>query len=285
MVSLRILMAAVAAAAVLAGPAAVRAGAHRWAPVTLEEMTARIEAARRKLGPRFSVDEMMEAVYASTGNRHKRISIDDAHDVNCPQAASLIYTTDAENFRIATPHFSLESLTNDRESHHSNARDFSFRTGDCRYIVTVKRFEKDGPGERETPLRRYDDRIADELVPSLKDLGERATTSPLPEVEVEGNKIIMSLGRVHPNKSGMSHMAARFDGRERDADFSGLLTMSRRSVTLFLVRMPADARLELKKNRDIKAYEIDISLSKVRWHLALIKEVDLNGSWTKVFGE
>lgn len=237
----------------------------------------------------FGPKEVLEYLATIFGERWKQVDIEDPFDQRCPQVTSLISFA-GDSLGIVVPSYSLFNQP-DRGSSvffisigPENSSDFSYSNGNCRYTVTVKRFDISSDGEREVGPKPVDrQRIQRQIAEALKSAKtrEKDLSTPIPIEEF----LPKAPASTRPFDSGVNRMGVTFDSAVGRIDFSGILYFAPWSVSAYFVNVPKEWTLESRRNYALKAYEIDFSNATARLRFIITKEVYADGLWVKAFSE
>jgi hypothetical protein len=228
--------------------------------------------------------ELMEKFVSMQNNRMKIVEFDDSRETACPQITSLFYAL-KNRITFITPNYVLnDNGVYSNESYENNAEDFFFENRHCRYFLTVKRYDiADGVETEATIGRPPSAELSNRTGRDPPDQKRSDSSSDNP-VYVKDNRIVISLDRIDPGKVGYTQLGVRFQSRN-DMDATGIVYFGPKSFTIYLVNVAENFMLESEKDRDMRAYQVNLRNAQSRISLSIKKEVAVDGLWTKVFGE
>jgi hypothetical protein len=220
-----------------------------------------------------------EAMARKFGERTKAVDFVDPFDQACPRGTILISSA-GDRVGLIIPQSGSGDIVEPgiplMPHGPQNTPTFVFGREDCKYTITLKKF--DAESEKEIPPAPVDRKAIDAQIEKDLRAGNRLTT-PAP---IESGSAIEPKP-IRPYYNGVSRMGVDFDSAGPKLDLSGILFFGPWSVTLYVVNVPAEAVLESRRNSELKAYEIEFRNSVARLRLVITKEVNVGGLWVKAF--
>jgi hypothetical protein len=212
-------------------------------------------------------EAVKEAFSMQVGDRLKTIYFDRARADTCPQFNAMLAST-ANRVRLLAPYHGLPAETTPYITRGSqpNAVDFRIERPTCRIVLTIKRFSGGGPtGEVELPLQ------------------PRALDYPPPTAnQADVVRASLDTNQPHDRSADLSRLLVAFN-TDKAFDFSGLISVGPGHVTIYLVNASEELAIAARRNNELHAHELSISNQRSRVYVAVTREINVDGTWTKLF--
>lgn len=216
------------------------------------------------------LEGVKEAFAMQAGDLLKNIPFSRAHADVCPQFTALLSSA-GTRVRLLTPYHGLPSETVPyiARSSDANAVELRFERSQCRHVLTVKRFNGGGPtGEIEVPLRP-------------RQLDYPPPTVSQADVVYPGN---ISNRYAYDRVGDFSQLTVQFDAAT-EFSFAGAISFAPGNLAVYLVNAPEELSLVARKNGERRAFDISISNQRSRVYMAVTRELNVDGAWTRLFDE
>jgi hypothetical protein len=207
---------------------------------------------------------VMNKLAEAMNNRVTIVKFDDDLETKCPILTNLFFSA-GNRLEFLTPNLSLRDAAGTVVYSEgggpvgSNA-DFVVENKACRYVLTVKRYDRDGDVENEVQAR--------DLPKINKDWVFKAT----PAVERD-------------QKIGFSESMIRFDGPSKPLNFTGTAFFAPTTFTVFLATVEKDLTIASKSNFLTHTYNVEIKNAEAALRISINKELYSNGRWVNAFNK
>jgi hypothetical protein len=242
----------------------------------------------------FSEEWREKFVKEKFRERMKHVRFNDAQETRCPTFTGLIHSV-GDTFKVLVPQyigFPGPQIIG------KNLSDVTLENENCRYTVTVRRFDTSSGDEREVGLKKpaptpETDRIIREILEEQKNkreepkpektVGEKTGGEATPRDPVQAVPLY-NIRPQHPDESMVDRRHIEFDAPTEAINFIGLMYFAPRSFSVHIVDAAEDLDIESRKDHETKQYEVSFRNPVARVSLAITKEIYLN-RWVKVFGD
>jgi hypothetical protein len=196
-----------------------------------------------------------------TKGRMTIVKFDDDLETRCPTLASLFFSTD-NRLELLTPRFSLLDAAGtvlylEGGGREGNRADFVVENTACRYVLTVKRYDRDGEAEKEVEAK--------DLPKINKDWKFKAPPA--------GNR---------DEKIGFSESVVMFD-HPKPLDFTGTAFFAPTTFTVFLANAEKDLTIASESNFLTHTYKVEIKNAQAALRISIAKELYSNGQWVNAY--
>jgi hypothetical protein len=172
-------------------------------------------------------------------NRVTIVKFDDDLETGCPTLTSLFFSA-GNMLELLIPNFSLYDAAGTTvypEGSGPNSTDFVVQNAACRYVLTVKRYDRDGEVEKEVPVRRGSP-------PPLKvEPPEDGAVEPrkVEGIEMRGDSIHIDPARLAGDqKIGFTETSVPFDNPSKPLNFTGIAFFAPTTFTVYLANAEKD---------------------------------------------
>jgi hypothetical protein len=242
----------------------------------------------------FSEEWREKFVKEKFRERMKHVRFNDAQETRCPTFTGLIHSA-GDTFKVLVPrHIGFPGP----QIIGKNLPDITLGNENCRYTITVKRFDTSSGGEREVALKKLDPWAeTDKIIRRMREeqnnkreepkaektVGEETGGEAKPRDPVQAVPLY-NIRPQHPDETMVDRRHIEFDAPTGAINLIGLMYFAPRSFSVHIVDAAEDLDIESRKDHETKQYEVSFRNAVARVSLAITKEIYLN-RWVKVFGD
>lgn len=195
-------------------------------------------------------------------NRVTIVKFDDDIETRCPTLTSLFFSA-GNRLELLTPNLSLLDragtvIYSEGSGPKGSHATFVVENTACRYVLTVKRYDRDGDVEKEVQPR--------DLPKINKDWEFKA-----PPVGDRDQKI------------GFSESAVRFDSPSKPLNFTGTAFFAPTTFTVFLANVEKDLTIASESNFLTHTYKVEIKSATAALRISISRELYRDGQWVNAF--
>jgi hypothetical protein len=197
-------------------------------------------------------------------NRVAIVKFDDDLETRCPMLTNLFFSA-GNRLELLTPNLSLRDAAGtvvylEGGGPDGSNADFVVENMACRYVLTVKRYDRDGDAEKE--LQAID-------LPKInKDWVFKAAPA--------GNQ---------DDKIGFSESTVRFDSPSKPLNFTGTAFFTPTTFTVFLASVEKNLTIASESNFLTHTYKVEIKNPEAILRISISKELYSNGHWVNGFSK
>jgi hypothetical protein len=218
-------------------------------------------------------------------NRVTIVKFDDDIETKCPTLTSLFFS--AGNWlELLTPNFSLydaagTTIYSERNSAEGKSADFVVQNAACRYLLTVKRYDRDGEVEKEVQVRQ---RRPSPL--KIERPASRAVESQnIPGIKSQVDRIHIDPGLLAGDeKIGFTETTMPFDNPSKPLNFTGIAFFAPTTFTVYLANVEKDLTIASESNFLTHTYKVEIKSAQAALRISINRELYSNGQWVNAFG-
>lgn len=197
-------------------------------------------------------------------NRVTIVKFDDDIETRCPILTSLFFSA-GNRLELLTPNFSLGDAAQttvyvEGNGPEGKSADFVVQNTACRYVLTVKRYDRDGEVEKEVQAR--------DLPKINKD--------PMFKARPAGDR---------DQKIGFRETVVPFVNPARQLNFTGIAFFAPTTFTVFLANAEKDLAVASQSNFLTHTYNVEIKNAAAVLRISINKELYSNGQWANAFGK
>jgi hypothetical protein len=199
-----------------------------------------------------------------TNNRVTIVKFDDDLEIKCPTLTSLFFTT-GKRLELLTPNLSFYDAAQttvylEGSGPEGSSADVVVQNTACRYVLTVKRYDRDGEAEKEVQVR-YIPKINRDGVSKPRPAGER------------------------DEKIGFRETVVSFVNPSKPLNFTGIAYFAPTTFTVFLANAEKDLTVASESNFITHTYKVEIKNAAAALRISINKELYSNGQWVNAFGK
>jgi hypothetical protein len=199
-----------------------------------------------------------------TNNRVTIVKFDDDLETKCPTFTSLFFST-GKRLELLTPSFSLDDTAQttvylEGSGPEEKSADFVVENTACRYVLTVKRYDRDGEAEKEVQVRY------------ISKINKDGTFEARP-------------ARDGDQKIGFSETVVSFVNPSKELNFTGIAYFAPTTFTVFLANVEKDLTITSHSNFLTHTYNVEIKNAQAALRISINKELYSNGQWVNAFGK
>jgi hypothetical protein len=200
-------------------------------------------------------------------HRNDRVTIvkfDDDLEIKCPTLTSLFFSA-GNQLELLTPNFSLRDaagtvLYSEGNGQDASSADFVVGNTACRYVLTVKRYDRDGEAEKEVRVRDLG-KINKDWVFKAPPAGDR------------------------DQKVGFSEVTVPLVSPSKPLNFTGIAFFAPTTFTVYLANAEKDLTIASESNFLTHAYKVEIKNAQAALRISINKELYTNGRWVNAYGK
>jgi hypothetical protein len=205
---------------------------------------------------------IMNKLVEVTNNRVTIVKFDDDVETKCPILTSLFFSTD-KRLELLTPNFSLDDATQttiyvEGNGPEGKSADVVVQNTACRYVLTVKRYDRDGDVEKEVQARD---------IPKIN----RSFKAPL-----AGDR---------DQKIGFRETVVPLENPLKPLNFTGIAYFAPTTFTVFLANAEKDLAIASESNFLTHTYKVEIKNAEATLRISIDKEFYSNGQWVNAFSK
>jgi hypothetical protein len=205
------------------------------------------------------MNKMMEV----RNNRVTIVKFDDDLETKCPTLTSLFFSA-GNRLELLTPNFSLRDAAgtvvySEGNGAEGSSADFVVENTACRYVLTVKRYDRDGEAEKEVQVRGP--KINKDWVFKAPPAGHR------------------------DEKIGFGESTMLFDKPSKPLNFTGTAFFAPTTFTVFLASVEKDLTIASESNFLTHTYKVEIKNAAAALRISINKELYSNGQWVNAYGK
>jgi hypothetical protein len=206
----------------------------------------------------------MNKLAEARNNRVTIVKFDDDIETKCPTLTSLFFSA-GNRLELLTPNLSLRDAAgtvvySEGGGPDGSSADFVVENTACRYVLTVKRYDRDGGAEKEVQ--------AIDLPKIYKDWVFKASPA--------GNR---------NDKIGFSESSLRFDNPLKSINFTGTAFFAPTTFTVFLASVEKDLTIASESNFLTHTYKVEIKSAQAALRISINRELYSNGQWVNAFSK
>jgi len=204
---------------------------------------------------------IMNKLVEVTGNRVTTIKFDDDIETRCPTLTSLFFST-GDRLELLTPNFNLKDAARttvylEGSGPEEKSADFVVQNTSCRYVLTVRRYARDGEAEKEVLVSH---------IPKIDHVKARP-------VEDRDQKI------------GFRETVVSFVSPSKPLNFTGIAFFAPTTFTVFLANAEKDLIVASESNFLTRTYNVEIKNAQAALRISINKEFHSNGQWVNAYGK
>jgi hypothetical protein len=227
------------------------------------------------------------AMATARNNRVTIVKFDDDLENKCPTLTSLFYAT-GDRVELLTPNFSIRDsagTTTVQRKSNSIGDGFVVQNSTCRYLLTVRRYDRDGEVEKDLQIRRTPPPLPPIKVEQQEGLPANSLIDPIirtPEYKVKSDPIDVS-GNSRDEKIGFEETHVRFEKPSHLLNFTGIVFFAPTTLTVYLASVERDLTIASESNFLTHDYKIEIKNPNAVLRIAVDKEFYSNGQWKNAY--
>jgi hypothetical protein len=227
------------------------------------------------------------AMATARNNRVTIVKFDDDLENKCPTLTSLFYAA-GDRVELLTPNFSIRDsagTTTVQRKSNSIGDGFVVQNSTCRYLLTVRRYDRDGEVEKDLQIRRTPPPLPPIKVEQQEGLPANSPINPVirtPEYKVKSDPIDLS-GNSRDEKIGFEETHVRFEKPSYPLNFTGIAFFAPTTLTVYLANAERDLTIASESNFLTHDYKIEIKNPKAVLRIAVDKEFYSNGQWKNAY--
>jgi hypothetical protein len=199
-----------------------------------------------------------------TNGRVTIVKFDDDLETKCPTLTSLFFST-GNRLEFLTPKFSLLDAAGtvfylEGGGPEGSRADVVVENTACRYVLTVKRYDRDGEAEKEVQAKDLP-RINKDRVFKAPPAGHR------------------------DEKIGFSESVVLFDHPSKLLNFTGTAFFAPTTFTVFLANAEKDLTVASESNLLTHTYKVEIKNAQAALRISIAKELYSNGQWVNAYNK
>lgn len=204
---------------------------------------------------------IMNKLVEVTGNRVTTVKFDDDIETKCPTLTSLFFST-GDRLELLTPNFSLRDAARttvylEGSGLEEKSADFVVQNTSCRYVLTVRRYDRDQQTEKEVQVSH---------IPKINHVQARP-------VEDRDQKI------------GFREAVVSFVKPLEQLNFTGIAFFAPTTFTVFLANAEKDLMIASESNSLTRTYKVEIKNAQAALRISINREIYLNGQWVNAFNK
>ena len=209
---------------------------------------------------------VMNMMAEASNNRVTIVKFDDNVESKCPKLTSLFFSA-RNSLELLTPNFSLRdaisTIVYSTGNGSESSADFVVQNESCRYVLTIKRYDRDGGDEKPVPVR------------------------DLPEVAQMNPKFVDPVrpASERDDKVGFNESTVPFDNPLKSLSFTGIAFFAPTTFTVFLANVQKDLAIASESNLLTHTYKVEIGNADAVIRISINKELYLDGQWTNAFNK
>lgn len=203
---------------------------------------------------------IMNRLAEVTNERVTIVKFDSDVDTRCPTLTSLFFST-RSILELLTPHFSLGGAVETNvymggTGPEEKSADLVVQNSTCRYVLTVKRYDRDGETETEVQAK-------------YRPQADARWISPRPNEKDE--------------KIGLAKSIVQFVDSPNHLNFTGIAFFAPTTFTVYLANAEKDLLIASESNSLTRAYNVEIKNAKAALRISINREFYSNGRWVNAF--
>ncbi|MDP1868252.1 MAG: hypothetical protein Q8L13_18190 [Bradyrhizobium sp.] len=207
---------------------------------------------------------VMNKMAEARNNRVTIVKFDDDTETKCPTLANLFFSAGGK-LEWVTPNISLSDAAKttvylEGGGPEDKSADFVIQNTFCRYVLTVKRYERDGEVEKEVLVRH---------IPKIHRNEISKSRAPADRDE----------------KIGYRETVVRFLNPSKPLDFTGIAILAPTTITVFLANTEKDLKVASESNFLTRTYKIEIKNAQAALRISINREIYSNGQWVNAFNK
>jgi hypothetical protein len=205
---------------------------------------------------------LMNKMAEARNNRVTIVKFDDDLETKCPTLTSLFFSA-ANRLELLTPNLSLRDAAgtvvySEGSGAERSVADLVVENTACRYVLTVRRYDRDGDVEKEVQAR--------DLPKINKDWVFKA-----PPVGYRDEKI------------GFGESTVLFDKPAKPLNFTGIAFFAPTTFTVYLASVEKELTIASESNFFTHTYKVEIKNPEAALRISINKELYSNGQWVNAF--
>ncbi|WJR76459.1 hypothetical protein [Bradyrhizobium sp. NP1] len=205
----------------------------------------------------------MNKLAEARNNRVTIVKFDNDLEANCPTLTSLFFSA-GDRLELLTPNLSLNDAAGttvylDGSNSDGKRADFFVQNAACRYVLTVKRYDRDGDAEKEVQAR------------DIPKINKDWVFKPPPAGKRD-------------DRIGFGETIAPFDNPSKPLNFTGIAFFAPTTLTIYLANVEKDLTIASESNLLTHTYKVDIGNAQAALRISISKELYSNGQWVTAYG-
>ncbi len=206
---------------------------------------------------------VMNKMAEARNNRVTIVKFDEDTETKCPTLTNLFFSA-GDKLEWATPNLNLSDAAKttvylEGSGPEEKSADFVIQNTACRYVLTVRRYDRDEDVEKEVRVR---------FIPKIHRGGD---FKPRPSEERD-------------EKIGVRETVVSFVNPSEPLNFTGIAILAPTTFTVFLANAEKDLMIASVSNFLTRAYNVEIKNAKATLRISINREIYSNGQWTNAFG-
>jgi hypothetical protein len=195
-----------------------------------------------------------------TNNRVTTVKFDDDLATTCPTLTSLFFST-GNRLELLTPNFSLLDAAQttvylDGSGPEGKSADIVVGNTACRYVLTVRRYDRDQEVEKEVQVG-FISKINRDWVFEPRPAGDQ--------------------------KIGFRETVVQFVDPSKSLNFTGTVFFAPTTSTVFLANAEKDVTIASESNFLTHTYKVEIKNAQAALRISINKELNSNGQWVNAY--
>jgi hypothetical protein len=197
-------------------------------------------------------------------NRVTIVKFDDDVGSKCPTLTSLFFSA-GNRLELLTPNLSLGDAAQttvylEGGGPDRSSADFVVQNTACKYVLTVKRYDRDEDAEKEVQAR------------DLPIIHKGGVFKPRPADDRD-------------EKIGFRESTVLFDNPSKLLNFTGIAFFAPTTFTVYLANAENDLTIASESNFLTHTYKVEIKNAHAALRISINKELYSNGEWVNAFGK
>ena len=205
---------------------------------------------------------VMNKMAEARNNRVTIVKFDDDIETKCPILTTLFFAA-GNKLEWVTPNFNLNDAARttvyfEGSGPEEKSVDFVIENAACRYVLTVKRYDRDGDSEKEVPVK---------YIP-----------------KISRGWVFKSFPENH-QKIGLAEDVVTFISPSKELNFTGITFFAPTTFTVFLANVEKDQTLASESNLLTRTYKVEIKNAQAALRISINREIYSNGQWVNAFNK
>lgn len=191
--------------------------------------------------------------------RETTVKFDDDLEARCPLLTSLFFST-GHRLKFLTPNFSLDDaiVYAAGSAPDGTSADVIVQNASCRYVLAVKRFEREDQEEKVVPVK---------YIPTVP-----RVFKPRPD-------------NIRDDKRGLGEQGVSFVSPSKRIDFTGIAFFATTTFTIYLANADKDLKIASESDFLTHTYKVEIKNAQAALRILINKEFYSNGQWVNAYGK
>lgn len=205
---------------------------------------------------------VMNKMAEATNNRVTIVKFDDDIETRCPTLTSLFSST-GNRLELLTPNLSLNDAAQttvylEGSGPEEKSADIVVENTACRYVLTVKRYDRDGETEKDVQVR---------FIPKI-------------------NKVFNARpAGERDQKIGFREAVVPFVNPSKQLNFTGIAFFAPTTFTVYLANAEKDLTIASESNFLTRSYKVEIKNAQAALRISINRELYSNGQWVNAFSK